>query len=516
MNRSFAFLDQIKNKLCSSSSLRNFALVMVVIGVILRLIQYSLNRSLWLDECFVALTVVNKPFLALLNPIDYFQVTPVGFLIIEKAFVVLLGNNEYILRLYPLVSGIVSLFLIYYVARHCIGEHGALIAVGLFSLSGFLIYYSSEVKQYSSDVTFALLLLAVTMHVRSSKFSGLSVAFFGVIGAISVWFSLTSVFVLTGIGCTLSLFSVYRRDWSANNKLLIIYFMWLLGCAVFYFIYLRNISNTLDMQQSYWDGNFMPFPPMSVSDIKWFGKTFFEIFKRPIGLHQTGLGALAFLLGTVSIFLRDRELFFILISPLFVLLFVSALHIYPIKGRVIIFIVPFLLLFIGEGVIFLYNNTRNYSGIVALLLVGLLFYGPLTSAANHAVYRTNYTIMPEEDTRSVMNYIEEHKKPGDLLYLYHYSIYPFRYYSERYGFNDDDYIEGIYSIHDWDKYSEDLEKLRGNKRVWLMFSHSYKEDGNSDVFFYLNQLDHLGKRIDSFYSYGAAVYLYDLSKKHED
>jgi len=487
---------------------------MVVIGVILRLIQYSLNRPLWLDECFVALEIVNHSFLGLLSSFDYFQVTPIGFLLIERAFIVLLKNNEYILRLFPLIAGIVSLFLFYFLARRCIREQGALIAVGLFSLSGYLIYYSSEVKQYSSDVTIALLLLAVTMYVRSNKFTSLLIVFFGAVGAIAVWFSFTSVFVLAGIGCTLSLFSLGRRDWSANNRLLITYFIWLLGFGVFYLVYSRNMSNTLGVQQSFWDGSFMPFPPKSISDVKWFGKTFFEVFTSPVGLPLPGLGALAFLLGTVSIFTRDKELFFILLSPVFVVLFVSALHLYPFKGRVILFIVPFILLFIGEGVVFLYENTRNYSGVVGILLVGLLFYGPLTTAASHTAKKTGYAIMPHEDTRSVMKYVKEHRKQGDVLYLYHFSTYPFKYYAERYGFSNDDYIEGIYSTHDWSKYLDDLEKLRGSKRVWLMFSHTDEEKGNSEMF-YINHLDNLGTWLDGFESVGAAVYLYDLSYKHE-
>jgi len=206
VNRTFVFIDKVKSQLCRSFSLRNLTLGMVVIGVILRLIQYSLNRSLWLDESVLALNIVNKSFLELLGPLDLIQVAPVGFIFIEKTLVILLGNNEYILRLFPLVAGIVSLFLFYYVARRCIPEEGAFIAVGLFSLSPYLVYYSSDVKQYSSDVTIALLLLAVTMFIRSKKFTNLSIVFFGAIGGIAVWFSLPSVFVLAGIGCTLSLF----------------------------------------------------------------------------------------------------------------------------------------------------------------------------------------------------------------------------------------------------------------------------------------------------------------------
>ena len=124
--------------------------------------------------------------------------------------------------------------------------------------------------------------------------------------------------------------------------------------------------------------------------------------------------------------------------------------------------------------------------------------------------------MPDEDIRSVLKYINKHKKQGDVLYLYCFSVYPFMYYSERYGFDKDDYIEGIYSTYDWSKYLDDLEKLRGNERVWLVFSHTYKLHGSGDESFILDHLDMLGTRLDSFKSVGAAAYLYNLSHKHEN
>jgi len=484
---------------------------MIAIGVVLRLIQYSLNRSLWLDESLLALNIVNKTFIELLGPLDYYQVAPIGFLFIQKIILLLLGNSEYVLRLFSLIAGVASLFLLYHLARRCIREEGALIAVGLFSLSGHLIYYSSEVKQYSSDVTVTLLLLAVIIYIRQKKFTNLSIVFFGAIGGIAVWFSLPSVFVLAGAGCTLSVFSLVRRDWSTNNRLLITYFIWLMSFVIFYLIYSRNISTNLEKQQFFWDYNFMPFPPLSISDVKWYGKTFFDIFKSPLSLPLPGLGAIAFLLGAVSIFSRDKQLFFILLSPVFFVLFASALHLYPFTGRLITFIVPSILLFIGESVVFLGENTKNYSGVIKIILVGLLFFGPLTTAASHTVKKTGYAIMPNEDIKSVMKYVKEYKKQDDVLYLYCFSVYPFWYYSERYGFTNTAYIRGIYSTHDWNKYLDDVQKLRGNKRVWLIFSHTYKLKGSGDMTFILNHLDCFGTRLDSFKSVGAEVYLYDLS-----
>ena len=515
MSRTSVFFDKAKNQLYRYISLRNLTLAVIAVGVILRLTQYSLNRSLWLDECFISFNIIHKSFSQLMVPLAYAQVAPVGFLFIEKALVSLIGNNEYVLRLFPLVAGIVSLFLLYYVARRCLREESALIAVGLFALSGHLIYYSSEVKQYSSDATMTLLLLAITIYMMSKKFTNKSMALFILTGGIAVWFSLPSVFVLAGIGCTLSVFSIAGKEWRTNNKLLISYFIWLLSFSVLYLIYLPKVSHTLDLQQSYWSYKFMPFPPKSIADLKWYGKTFFDAFKSPVRLALPGLGALTFLLGAVSIFTRDKQLFFILILPLVFVLSASALHLYPFEGRLITFLVPYILLFIGESVTFLSDSLRDNSRVIKIILIGLLFYGPLTAAASHTIKKTGYEVMPNEDMRSVMKYVKAHRRKDDVLYLYFFSQFPFRYYSKRFGLGNVDYIKGVYGIHDSNKYLDDIKKLRGNKRVWLIFSHTYKADGTNDETFYLNNLDRIGTRLDRFKSEGAAVYLYDLSKRQE-
>ena len=140
----------------------------LILGIFLRLHQYLYNRSLWLDELSLVLNLVNRSFLELLEPLDYAQGAPIGFLLLSKSILSLFGTSEYVLRIVPLLSGTLSLFLLYKVARHYISQNAALFALTLFALSNRLIYYSSEVKQYSSDVliTLSLYLLAISIQKR--------------------------------------------------------------------------------------------------------------------------------------------------------------------------------------------------------------------------------------------------------------------------------------------------------------------------------------------------------------
>ena len=88
--------------------------------------------------------IAGRFFTGLIHPLAYNQGASLGFL--------MLGVNEYALRLIPLLAGIGSLFLFFAVAKRCLRPEGALAALALFAACDSLICYSSEVKQYSTDV----------------------------------------------------------------------------------------------------------------------------------------------------------------------------------------------------------------------------------------------------------------------------------------------------------------------------------------------------------------------------
>ena len=66
----------------------------------------------------------------------------------------------------------------------------------MFALADDLIYYSSEIKQYSSDVAIALGLLLYVFI--SDKCCARSYVTFAFLGCLAVWFSFPVVFVVAG------------------------------------------------------------------------------------------------------------------------------------------------------------------------------------------------------------------------------------------------------------------------------------------------------------------------------
>jgi hypothetical protein len=473
-------------------------------GIVTRLTQYIFNGSLWQDEAARALNIINRSFPELLQPLDYNQGAPIGFLMVEKLLVQLFGNTEYVLRLFPFLCGMISLFLFYKVAKDYIRPQAIPIALGLFAISDKLLFSSSETKQYASDVLIALLLYAIATYIRAKRLTPSSAALFGVIGALAIWFSHPAIFILAGVGVSLALFCLQRREWSRIGGLSVVFSLWLLSFAACYFVSLSNLTRN-EVLLNLWRGTFMPFPPMTLSDATWFVDTFLKIFRDPVGLSLPGVGAMAFLIGFISMLSERRKEFSLLVSPILLTLLASGLHKYPFSGRLLLFLVPNLLLLMAEGVEQIRDKTSLDSSIIGLTVIGLLFYHPLSSAIAHIIKPSTL-----EEIKPVIGYVREHHQEGDLLYLYYGSWPAFEYYSEKYGFKKSTYIIGVSSREDWSNYAEDLNKLRGNKRVWVLFSHVCTWRGVDEEKLFLYHLDNIGTRLDSFKGAGAAVYLYDL------
>jgi len=158
-----------KERIMKTAGSRRFLWTIIAFGILLRLAQYLFNRSLYLDEASISLNIIHRSFLGLLQPLDYDQGAPIGFLMVQKLLVVSFGGSEYVLRLFPLVCGVVSVFLFYRMAKDYVDPKAVMFTLGLFAISNRLIYYSSEVKQYSTDVVVVLLLYVMTIHLQSRK-----------------------------------------------------------------------------------------------------------------------------------------------------------------------------------------------------------------------------------------------------------------------------------------------------------------------------------------------------------
>ncbi len=494
----------------------------ILLGALLRVNQYAYDRSLFLDEAMVATNISDRSFAGLLKPLQYDQRAPAGFLICEKAATVLFGQTDLALRLFPLICGVASLPMLFWVARGRLSESGVACVLLLFALAPPLVFLSSDLKQYSTDALATLAILLALSRESGGTLSLRRALVLGVVGGAALWFSFPAAFVLTGVGCAWALDQSLRRRWDAVWRLAPAVALWAVGFAALYAAQIGSFAHDPGWKHQ-WDEAFMPLPPRSLRDLFWFAQTFIQVVTVPVGLTFGGLAGLSFLLGVRHFLQRSVYEAGIIVCPCVAVLMLSGLRVYPCSGRAIVFLAPLVLLAITAGIDSLRRCPERIAVWAGTGLALLLLFHPAGMAAARLAERTMYKNTTFynykfEEIKPLMAHVRGHWQPGDLVYLYSDSRVAFKYYAKFYGFKQSDYVEGIQSAlmnPAWGQVEADLQRLRGRPRVWVLFTHTWDLNGVDDQRLFLYFLDKMGRRVDSLKmpeGYDAAVYLYDLSE----
>ena len=238
------------------------SVALLAVGVALRFYFYADRRSLWLDEVWLALNIVNRSLLGLTRPLDFGQSAPVGFLWVERAAVVVGGVNELALRAFPLLTGCLLLVAIWLLARRMLGDAAAVLCLALAVFSPLLIYYSSEVKPYISDALFAVMIMWLALDVLDAPESRPAWVRLAVGGAVAFWFSTPSIFVLAASG--LALVADPRiRTRAGWLRLAGTGGLWLLLFIVGYLTVYRTTATSAYMQRI-WSDSFLSASPRAL------------------------------------------------------------------------------------------------------------------------------------------------------------------------------------------------------------------------------------------------------------
>lgn len=482
---------------------------LLLIGVLLRLRQYLTGRSLWADEAMLALNIVNRNFAGMFQPLDYDQGAPIGFLLVEKIFNSILGKNELALRLFPLLVGLVSLWLFFLLLKRITNSAGLLTALALFAFNPRLVYYASEVKQYILDVAVTILLLLVTTPLLNTSPRKKDFVWLAVAGSIALWFSHPALFVLAGIGLALVIIYLKRHDF-ANLQLVIgMGILWLLNVGFLYLLIIKDLSQNAYMRE-YWQGAFLPMPLWS--EPGWFLRSLNENIGIQFGIPYAVLLVFALMLaGWIVLFLQNWEYAIIFACILLATLVASALQLYPVFERMILFLVPLGLILLGKAIEGVYQQLKKYQFLgvfVTAVLAGFLIYGPLIASV-----QSFFTPRYFEHIRPTMGHLRESWRDGDALYVSNGALPAFRFYAPFYGLESVPYELGRREDYkNPDGMLSQLDQFGGQSRVWLLFSHVYERGDFNERDFVLNYLDQTGEKKREFRVPGTSVflYLYDL------
>lgn len=523
------------------------AIGFVLLGVALRLAQYAHNRALWLDEAALALQIVYKSPPELLGPLGWHQNSPIAFLLTVKFITLLAGTADWALRLLPIASGAASVVLFAVLARIIVREDImppfkpwvfgplarerwdiALVAIAMFAVGKHLIYYSSELRHYSTDIALTCLLLILALRATEKP---QHIVILGVTGVIATWFSLASIFVLGAIGGSRVLFAAIDRNRRALVLGGVLSALWLGSFLIHLQIHSRNIEMRglgpeIALHNSM---SFMPLPPTSVEDLKWFRETFEFMFYIPVGLTYRGLGAFAFLAGCFAFWRKDRRRLALLLLPFVIALFASGLERYPFRDRYILFLAPCLVLLIAEGVGFFLDKRVFGTQLIGALLFAMLFAQPFYHGLKVIVQpRGGYEIKP------LLAHMVDKWEDGDGVYLPLTAVPPFMYYAPRLDFAPVYIPDHLYDQTGLDfagltegnvilephlgskfLYGDEgfLEEFQGehlpellarSNTVWILFEHDTAPPIRTPV----GATDDIGLLVDRMFGDGASLYRY--------
>ena len=485
--------------------------MLLLIGVGLRLGQYAIGVALWHDELALARNIVEKPLRELLTtPLDYTQVAPIGFLFFEKAAILALGNNEYALRFFPLACALISLPLFAAVARRMVAPPAAVLALALFSLSPTLISFGSQVKQYSSDVTLALAMTVLTLRWWERKGRGpnlFSTALLGLAGLVAVWFSHTTVLVLLALGVALLVEALFKEDRVYLLELFSIVILWSGGSLVVLILGTHVSASTYAYMQEYWLNGFLPLSPSSRTDLLWLWRTFRGFFQAQLRYPLPGVAVLLMLIGGLALIRHRRWPALVVLGPLGVSLAASAARQYPFGDRVSLFLLPFFLLLLAEGI----DLVRNVA-LSAWRPVGTIVVVLATSVPAYSLYAF-YPSYPEQAMPQVLAYLQTRRQPDDTVYVHHGAWHAVGFYGTRYRLPVQAVVPG--KCGDQRTILRDLEQFRGRHRLWVIISHIVGPFRERETI--LGYLDTIGIRNDSIVTLdrggrpSSSAYLYDLS-----
>jgi hypothetical protein len=485
--------------------------VLVAMGVILRIARWAHGRSLWLDEIYLANSLVPRSLHDLFfRPLEDWQAAPPAFLLLVHLSTLLFGTGERSLRLVSILFGIASLPLMLAVARRVLGAGGLVVAMASFCFLGPLIYYSDELKPYVCDVVVSLAITLAALNWRDDRrLSRAMIA--ATVGGVGVFFSFPAVFVLAGAGLWMFAQNRASRDTVILRQAVIVCSVWGGAFVIDYLIFLRPFATGEAHPHlvQYWIAQDAFMPHSLGYMLKWIFADLNSIARNPGGMWlDYPDAALIGLFVGAAVAIKQRGKLLLLLAPLPIVLLASAAKQYPFGDRLALFFVPQYLLLIAAGVELLWTNLAGKAAAIAIACCIVV------PSADRAM---GYLFSPpgREESLATYRWVAKNYHAGDLVYLSHFAEPSFQYYQSQSNWPAD--FSQATAVHvqpgdfqPW-QIDGDVKPLAGRKRVWVILLHA--EGGEfSAALTTRTAFNQIGHATMSHSEPGAEVYLYDCTE----
>ena len=455
-------------------------------GLLLRVGFYCEGRPVWEDEAALAMNVMDKTVSQGFHSLDASrtdlstnstespQACPIGYFILLKTAARIAGPGPGPLRLVALAA---SMLLLLLAAIWLARDFPFLVGVCAFAVlafSGPLIEYSTEIKQYEWEAAVSAALLC---FLRPGPLPWRKAWMWALLGALAVWCSFSSVFVLAGIGLALVCRQYLEPRETRWLRVAAIFAAWLFSFFSYYALSLhRHHADTTLM--AFFQGEFAPFP-RNYSALKWYIDAYFMPVEGMLGweFRWVALGGLLAALGLIRLFFVNKVTLLVLVGPVLATMLACMAGRYPWGAHLLLFLAPNLAVLVAEGIVFLggmlYARSLTCGLVFALIIgTGLLFSGlrPIRAAATYANYKFH-------DVPHLLDRVLSEMATGDTLYLYKPDVIQYRYYMKirqlppmpRFAYGT---VEVQKSATEMDALAQEISRAAQGGTCWVILSHT--------------------------------------------
>jgi hypothetical protein len=443
-------------------------------GLGFRFWLYLLNDSFWRDETKLLLNISRYSFLDLLKPLDYGQGAPLAYTWFLRVIWECGGHSAMAMRSLSLVASLIALYLFYFLIISIFSDQKIqFFMVLFFSISPGIILFAGLTKQYSLDVLTAIILLYAFrfLFTANTKNTIPVKNYFLVVAAPLV--SLPAIFIVVAIGAAL-LAQDFKKYFRSALVIMV------LG-AISFLLEWAFVLNHCASMAALINGPFIEYS--SIGGWLWNLKQLFFAYLGPNVTPFLLCGLLFFLILLIVGILQAWRTagwtcLAILLLPVLLCFAASAIKIFPVFGRSLLFTSPGIYLLAGFGFKQLFQSQRY--PMVKIILIFLCLIAPCL----HETIRA-YT-KPIAGVREALQFIAAHRQTGEVVLFDSYAAPTIAYYrligsplvTELTFEQDPERIIEASKTYD-ENYPERVRSsFYSNKHVWLISETNLYTRGN--------------------------------------
>lgn len=371
----------------------------------------------------IAINIRDRGFAGLAGKLSLEQSAPYGWLVLERISLLVFGSGERSLRLVPLVFGLATIATAFWIGRRWLEWLSTSILVLACAVGQWVSYSFVELKHYSADVAFALLLPALAAWAMETD----RVAAWWIVAAMAQLFGNGALFVTPLCAIVLVAMAYRRRGVAGAVRAAAVGLVWGGVFALNYLLVLRP-AQTSEFLQGYWQTQFPPTSSGAVAAVVWIGRKLAPFTVKPGGTRVGWLLWIAAVGGFALARGRRRPLALMFATVPVAGILLTTLHLLPFFERLVLWIVPA----VYVGVALLVSDTRPAAAVsdtwrartwraaattlTLIIAADIAFVGLDDLKARPAA--TNHRL----DDRSAVRWLAAREEPGDVWLTTHLAL----------------------------------------------------------------------------------------------